>query len=153
MKLVDICSYCLMPNHFHLLIKELEEGGISKFIQKLTTAYTMYFNRKNDRTGSLFQGKFKATHVDDDPYLSYLISYIHLNPVKIIDTMWKENGIKDRKKAENFLKNYYYSSFIDYLGNSRIENLIINKDSLPKYFETPKDFESNIREWLNYNTF
>ena len=114
--LVDICAYCLMPNHIHLLIHEKEENGISRFMQKITTAYTMYFNKKNDRTGSLFQGKFKATHADHDNYLKYLISYIHLNPVKLIEPSWKETGISKRKRAESFLESYRYSSYRDFLG-------------------------------------
>ena len=149
-KLVDIGAYCLMPNHFHVLLKELRDGGVSKFMQKLTTAYTMYFNKKNDRTGSLFQGKFKATHADDDVYLKYLITYIHLNPVKIFDHDWKEKGIKDEIKTRKFLEKYYYSSYVDYLGVERIENMLINKKSLPEFFEAPKDFRSNLDEWFSY---
>ena len=148
--LVDICAYCRMPNHFHLLIREIKEGGVSSFMQKLITGYTMYFNKRHDRTGALFQGKYKATHAQDDSYLSYLISYIHLNPVKLIDSKWKENGIKDRKKAKRHLKSYRYSSYLDYLGVKRIEKIILNKDALPKYFETPEDFETNIADWLKY---
>ena len=151
-KLVDICAYCLMPNHFHILVRESSDGGISKFIQKLSTAYTMYFNKKNNRTGSLFQGKFKASHIDDDEYLSYLIAYIHLNPVKLIDSNWRTNGIKDKKKTEKFLNQYVYSSYLDYLKKERIQNVIINKEAFPEYFETPKDFKSNMSYWLNYNT-
>src|SRR5689334_23384659 len=64
--LVEIVSYCLMPNRFHLLVRALEENGISKFMQKIMTGYTMYFNRRHDRNGALFQGKFKATHIDED---------------------------------------------------------------------------------------
>lgn len=150
--LVDLCVYCLMPNHFHLIIREVVEGGTSRFIQKMITGYTMYFNKKNERTGSLFQGKFKATHVSEDNYLSYLISYIHLNPVKIIEPLWKENGIKDRKSAEIFLKKYKYSSYLDYIENNRPESVIINKNAFPEYFENPKDFEESISEWLNYKS-
>jgi putative transposase len=91
--LVEIATYCLMPNHFHLLVRGVEEGGVGKFMQKLTTGYTMYFNKKNERTGTLFQGRYKATHVADDRYLRYLISYIHLNPIKLIEPKWKETGI------------------------------------------------------------
>ncbi len=82
--IVDIGAYCLMPNHFHLLIREKTENGISKFIQKVSTAYTMYFNQKMDRSGALFQGVFKSKHIDSDEYLKYMFSYIHLNPIKII---------------------------------------------------------------------
>ncbi|MEI6528476.1 MAG: transposase, partial [bacterium] len=77
--LVDIGAWCLMPNHFHLLVKEKENGGIVKFMQRLQTGYTMYFNKKNERSGSLFQGTFKAEHLAGDNYLKYLFSYIHLN--------------------------------------------------------------------------
>lgn len=147
--LVNICAYCLMPNHFHLLIHEVERGGLSRFMQKLTTAHTMYFNKRHERTGALFQGKFKAVHVQEDRYLSYLIAYIHLNPIKIIDSKWKEDGIKNQKKAEAYLSEYRYSSYLDFCGHKRIEIAILN-DTLPKYFKTPNDFKTNISYWLNF---
>ena len=149
--LVDVCSYCLMPNHFHFILREKEEGGISKFMQKIMTAYTMYFNNKNERNGVLFQGRFKATMADTDNYLKYLISYIHLNPVKLIDPTWKEEGIKNRQEAENFLKNYRHSSYLDYCGMNRPEEVLINKNSLPGYFLSLKGFQSMVTEWFGYS--
>ncbi len=150
--LVEIGSYCLMPNHVHLLVRAKKENGISRFMQKLMTAYTMYFNKRYERSGALFQGKFKATHVADDRYLKYLIAYIHLNPVKIFDPKWKEGGIRDRAGAETFLENYRYSSFLDYWKKeSRPERFILTKDSLPAYFENGNDFRKAITEWLSYN--
>lgn len=148
--IVSIGGYCLMPNHFHMLVQEIEEGGISRFMQVLTTAYTMYFNIVHERSGALFQGRFKATHVDDDRYLSYLISYIHLNPVKIIDPKWKENGIKNKIKAKNYLEKYRYSSYLDYAGRDRLEKVIIDKSALPKYFESPRGFKENTSEWFEF---
>mgnify|MGYP002083452786 CR=1 FL=1 len=148
--LVDVVAYCLMPNHFHLLIREREEGGISKFMQKLQTGYTMYFNIRHERTGALFQGKFKATHVADDRYLQYLVSYIHLNPVKLIDPTWKETGIQNRQKAEKYLETYRYSSYLDYLGPKRRENILLSMDQLPEYFSSGMDFKSFVTEWLTY---
>ena len=106
--LVHIGAYCLMPNHFHLLIREKIEGGTSLFMQKLSTAYTMYFNKKHDRSGSLFQGTFKAKHITKDVYLNYLFAYINLNPIKLIDSKWKENGITNLFKSENFLQEYKF---------------------------------------------
>jgi putative transposase len=150
--LIDIGAYCLMPNHFHLLVRERTDNGISKFMQKLTTGYTMYFNKCNERTGSLFQGRFKAKHVKDDRYLSCLIAYIHLNPIKIIDPQWKDHGITDYRKAENFLDQYKYSSFLDYCDKNRTEKILVNKNVLPKYSETHKDFETNTKEWLQGST-
>ena len=148
-RLVDICAYCLMPNHFHLIIKELEDGGISKFMQKLITGYTMYFNKVHERNGALFQGKFKSEHAAEDNYLNYLIAYVHLNPIKIIDPAWKESGIRNRKNAEKFLDSYGYSSFADYCGHDRMEKAILSLDALPAYTSTPKDFRSSIVEWLD----
>ena len=140
-----------MPNHFHLLIGEKIEGGISRFMQKLSIGYTMYFNKLRERSGALFQGKFKATHADNDRYLKYLISYIHLNPVKLIDPQWKENGIANRKKAEEYLAHYSVSSYLDYIGIQRSENRIISKDVLPEYFNSENNFKNTITDWLGYH--
>ena len=148
--LIDIGAYCLMPNHFHLLVRETEDSGISRFIQKLTTGYTMYFNKRHERTGVLFQGKFKAIHTRDDNYLKYLIAYIHLNPVKLINPKWKENGITNRKQAEAYLEKYRYSSYLDYIGRDRIEKVILNRRSMPKYFKMPRGFKKSVTEWLSY---
>ena len=139
-----------MPNHFHILITEKTEGGISKFMQKLSTAYVMYYNQKYKRTGSLFEGKFKAEHLDTDRYLKYTFSYIHLNPVKLIQKDWKEIGIKNKKETLNFLENYTHSSFFDYIGNNRIQNQILNKEDFPKYFSTTGKFQNEIMDWISF---
>ena len=148
-KIVDIAAYCLMPNHFHLLIREKEEGGISRFMQRLITAYTMYFNILRKRDGALFQGKFKAKHVDGSNYFKYLVAYIHLNPVKIIEPMWKKTGIADRRAAEKFLASYAYSSYQDYVGNERQEKNILSKEALLEY-QGPIDFQKSVTDWLAY---
>lgn len=149
-ELVDIGAYCLMPNHFHLLLKEKIENGISFFMQKLTTAYTMYFNKKHDRTGALLQGTFKAEHLADDNYLRYIYSYVHLNPVKLIDPTWRKRGIRDKRKVKNFLENYKYSSYQDYVGIDRQEKVILDKSAFPLYFERTADFEEMIEFWLSF---
>jgi len=148
--LVDIAAYCLMPNHFHLIVKEKDTGGISRFMQKLTTGYTMYFNTRTDRTGALLQGTYKAAHAKDDRYLKYLISYVHLNPVKLIEPKWKENKIKNKKRAKQFLDEYQHSSYPDYSGRKRVENCILNTAALPDYFGTPRNFKASVTEWLSY---
>ena len=75
--IIAIGSYVLMPNHFHILVKEISKNGISKFMKKLLTGYSMYFNKKNKRSGSLFEGRFRTTHVNKNEYLKYLFSYIY----------------------------------------------------------------------------
>ena len=149
--LVSIGAYCLMPNHFHILIKENIEGGISKFMQKLSTAYSMYYNKKYERTGSLFEGKFKSQYLDTHNYLKYIYSYIHLNPIKLIQKDWKEKGIKNRKDAVDYLNNYKYSSYLDFTGEKRQQNKILNINAFPKYFSAKDKFKREIFEWLLYN--
>ncbi|MEI8123941.1 MAG: transposase [bacterium] len=148
--LVDIGSYCLMPNHIHLLLKEKIEGGISLFLQKLFTAYSMFYNKKHGRTGKLFEGVYKAEHADSDNYLKYLYTYINLNPISLIDKGWKDRIIKDKIKAKDFLKSYKYSSYFDYVGINREENIILNKDAFPEYFESQLDFDSMVNEWIEF---
>jgi putative transposase len=148
--LVDINAYCLMPNHFHILLREKEDGGVSAFMQKLSTAYTMYFNKRNNRTGALFQGTFKAEHVDNDRYMQYLIAYIHLNPVRIVESGWKETGIKEKKKTQEFLDKYTYSSYLDFNGMQRPQNSILTPGSLPEYFATPVSFRESVKEFIEY---
>ena len=148
--LVDIGSYCLMPNHIHLLLKEKIEGGISLFLQKLFTAYSMFYNKKHGRTGKLFEGVYKAEHADSDNYLKYLYTYINLNPISLIDKGWKDRIIKDKIKAKDFLKSYKYSSYFDYVGINREENIILNKEAFPEYFESQLDFDSMVNEWIEF---
>lgn len=148
--LVDIGVYCLMPNHFHILIHEKEDNGISLFMQKLMTAYTMYFNKKYNRTGSLFESRFRAEYANQDRYLKYLFSYIHLNPIKLIDKNWKEDGIKNKKEALKFLESYQYSSYNDYMTLERSQKSILNVSAFPEYFADKKEFENEIFDWIEY---
>ncbi len=94
------------------------KNEITEFIHKVLTSYSKYINTKYKRTGTLFEGRFKDTHIEEDPQAKYIFSYTHLNPVKLIDKDWKEDGIKDWKKAKEFLKNYKWSSYLDHKGLS-----------------------------------
>ena len=147
--IVDIGAYCLMPNHFHFLIKETREGGIRDFMHKLTTGYTMYFNKRYKRVGPLFQGTFKSEHANNDHYLKYLYSYIHLNPMKLIQSDWKEKGICDMEKAKQFLNNYEYSSYPDYHNPARFSSEVINKKSFPEYFSSAQDSDQDMFDWMD----
>lgn len=123
-------------------------------MQKLITAYTMYFNKRYERTGALFQGRFKAEHVDDDEYLKYLLSYIHLNPAKLIDPEWKNNPKKEKRDVQIFLEKFEHSSFIDYSEkNQRAQEAILEKSALPEYFESGEDFKKNMFDWLKREPF
>lgn len=150
--LVDIGVYCLMPNHFHILLREPVGSNTSRFMLKLQTGYSMYFNKKHQRTGSLFEGPFRAKHITDDNHLKYLFAYIHLNPVKITDPQsWEKKIIPDIEKAKNYLNQYRFSSLPYYLGEKLPENKILDPKSFPDYFApNTEQFSSFINDWLTY---
>ncbi len=150
--LVAIGAWVLMPNHFHILIKEVVEGGTAAFMRKLCTGYSTYFNKRHGRVGPLFQGRYRSQHVVSDTHLKYLFAYIHLNPVKLIDSTWKERGIKNIMETKKFLSTYKYSSYTSYLDTSREECALLAKDAFPAYFLEEKDFEDLHTEWLNFQT-
>lgn len=117
--LVDIGAYCLMPNHFHLLLRSRLEGGITRFMQKVGTAYTMYFNIKNKRVGSLFITPFRSKHIPEDVYFKRVAQYIHLNPVELFEPDWKKglDFVTARRRlavTEKRLRDYPYSSLVEY---------------------------------------
>lgn len=156
-KIVSICAWVLMPNHFHLYItintlrkSDFRKNEITEFMRKLLTSYSKYFNKKYKRTGCLFETNFKSVHIETDPQAKYLFSYIHLNPVKLIDKGWKENGLKDLIKTRNFLEKYNWSSYVDFKGIVRSENKILNIEMFPDYFKNIKDFDNEIVEWLKF---
>lgn len=145
-RFVSIGAYCLMPNHFHILITQTKKGDITKFMHKLCTSYSMYYNNKYQRTGKLFEGKFKSEYANNDRYLKYLFSYIHLNPLKLKDPDWKRKT--SMKWARAFLSDYNFSSYLDYLGKEREDRVILNRSDFPNYFPTQGSFEKEISNWL-----
>jgi putative transposase len=117
--LVEILVFCLMPNHIHLLLKQVKEGGISKYINKIGAGYPAYFKKKYDinRRGHFFQDRFNAVHIKTDEQLIMAFIYIHINPISLIEPGWKEKGIKNPEKTVRFLEeDYRWSSFWDYIG-------------------------------------
>jgi REP element-mobilizing transposase RayT len=148
--LVKIGAYCLMPNHFHILLTPIQENGVSRFMSKLGTSYSMYFNKKYERTGGLFESEFKAKHANSDQYLKYLFAYIHLNPVKLIQSDWKERGIADVEAAYKYVSSFPYSSLVDYQEIIRPERVIIESSAFPNYFKSTSSRKAELFEWLNF---
>ena len=144
--LVEILVWCLMPNHFHLLLRQRKDDGITLFMQKLGTGYAMYFNQKYHRVGPLFQGKFKAILVENDNYLTHLSRYIHLNPIKLIEPNWKMSGIKNLAKSNKLLEKYRWTSYLDYIGKKNFPS-ITQRDFINEYFENSKEYKRFIQEW------
>ena len=146
-KLVDILSFSLMPNHFHLLLRQSIDNGIPVFMHKLATAYCMAFNKKYERTGRFLEGPYKRKLIDSEEYLIYLSRYIHLNPVELVEPGWKERGIKNWEKVNEFLEQYKWSSYQDYIGIKNFPS-IINKRFLKEYHKTEKDYKEFTRQFL-----
>jgi len=143
-KLVRILAYCVLDNHYHLLVEEIKEGGITQFMHKLGLGYANFFNNKYDRVGSLCQGRFKSVLVDDELYLQYLLVYINvLNPLGIKNTDWKERGIKDVETALEDLKNYLWTTHHEYAGLRK--SLIIEKGVLEEILPTPEVYLDLVR--------
>ena len=145
--LVEILCYCLMDNHYHLIVKQKAENGITEFMRKLGTGYTNYFNQKYERTGALFQGKFKSICIKNDSHLIYLPIYIHLNPLDFKFHGWREKKIKNYKEAIEFLDSYRWSSYMDYIGQKNFPSLI-KKDFILSRIGDKKKFKKEMIDWL-----
>lgn len=130
---VDSIVFSLMPNHFHILVKENKEGGISKYLHRVLTAYTMYYNIRNETSGHLFQGPYKIVHIKDDRQLMHASAYIHRNPLKL---GWKLSN----------LHNYKWSSYVDYIGDNRWGNLIERSILLDRFTFKGEDTYKNFVE-------
>ncbi len=128
-RLVDVVSYCLMSNHYHFILKQNIEKGIEKFLQKLGTSYTKYFNKKNQRNGSLFQGTFKSSHIPSVGLLLRMAVYASCN---------------SEIHKVNPAKNYPWCSFLVHAGVQK--NDFINNSLFAEHFRSGKDFEEFAKE-------
>ena len=145
--LVEILAFCLMPNHYHLLLKQKSEGGIVQFMQKLGTGYTNYFNKKYKRVGGLFQGSFKAIGVVKQNYLNYLLYYIHFNPLDLFEPGWRIGKINNDQKAIEFLDSYRWSSHLDYLDKKNFPS-VTQREFMLKILGGEENYQQSIENWL-----
>jgi len=133
-KIVEIVCYCLMPNHFHFLLKQTRDGGITEFVSKVSNSYTKYFNTKNRREGPLLQGEFKSVYVESNEQLLHLSRYIHLNP--LVGYL-----IKD-------LEDYKWSSYLEYLGVSNTD--ICSKAIIMDQFKSTSEYRQFVLDREDY---
>jgi len=145
--LVEILAFCLMGNHYHMIVRQKTENGITEFMRKLGTGYTNYFNQKYERIGALFQGKFKSVCIKNNSHLMYLPIYIHLNPLDFKFHGWREKKIKNYKEAIEFLDSYRWSSYMDYSGKKNFPSLI-KKDFILSRVGDEKKYKKEIIDWL-----
>jgi len=148
---VEILSFCFMPNHFHLIIRQLKDEGISQFIQKIG-GYTTYFNKKYDRKGHLFN-RFNAVHIKTDDQLRNAFVYVHANPLSLIEPGWKEKGIKDIGRAIKFLEEKYrWSSFFDFIGKKNFPS-VTSRDFFLEFIGGEEGCRQTVRDWIKYKQF
>jgi putative transposase len=127
---IDLIAFCLMPNHFHLQVRQKTRNGITKLIRAVCTSYVMYFNNKYDRVGTLFQGKYKAALIEKESYLLHLSRYIHLNP-------------------KSHPRLYPYSSYSYYLGNKHAN--WIKPNEILAFFKTSQ--KTHLKDCFSYQDF
>lgn len=132
-KLVNFVCYCINPNHYHFILEQIVDKGIEKFMQKLGTGYTNYFNKKYDRTGSLFQGKFKSVHINSNEYLLHLSAYVNLND-------------KVHQLGSKTPKWFFKSSWEEYMSNDT--NGFCVKDIILKQFNNANEYKKFAEESL-----
>ena len=145
--LVEVLSFCLMPNHYHLLLSPLVENGLSLFMKKLNIGYAKFFNQRYERVGTLFEGRFKSVLVGSQAHFIYLPYYIHLNPLDLAAPEWRERKINDFKKAINFLDSYRWSSHLDYKGEKNFPS-VTQRDLLLEIFGGKEGYNKKFRNWL-----
>lgn len=144
---VSILSYCLMDNHFHLLLRELVEEGIAKFMQRLCRSMAAHFNAKYKASGVLFQGPYKAVIIEQDEHLQYLVAYINVkNPLEKYPGGIKK-AVNEFEKAYNWACKYPFSSTADFAGKRR--SSILDWTEVEKLFPTAKNFKDFSRDVMS----
>mgnify|MGYP001603979755 CR=1 FL=1 len=145
--LVKVHAFCLMPNHYHLLLSAVIENGIPLFMKKFNGGYARYFNEKYKRKGALFESRYKKIIIEDEAHFIHLPYYIHLNPLDLIAREWRERKLSNFKKAMNFLDTYRWSSHLDYAGEKNFPS-VTQRDFLLNFFKGPEQYKRSIVKWL-----
>lgn len=148
-KLINILSFCFLSNHIHLLVKQLKNGGITKFMMKFGAGYGGYFNRKYNRKGHVFQNRFSSIHIKNDNQLKVVFVYIHTNPIALIEPKWKELGIREPEKAIKFLENYKWSSYPDYLGEKNFPS-VTDREFIFEIMNGKEGCREFVESWIRY---
>ncbi|HEX9722546.1 MAG TPA: transposase [Candidatus Paceibacterota bacterium] len=148
-KLVEVLQFCFMPNHIHLLIRQIKEKGITEFIRKFGTGFASYFNKKYERKGHLFQGRFYDVHIKNDEQLRTVFVYIHTNPIALLQAHWKEKGLENSQKVIEFLEAYKWSSYLDYLGNDNFPS-VTEREFLLDVLGGSNECKRFVNDWVKY---
>ncbi len=150
-RLVELLAFVLMPNHYHLLIREIKEGGISFFMQKLNGGYSRYFNLQYKRVGSLFQGRYKAVPIETDGQLTTVFVYVHTNPLELKEPEWKGLlKVKNKAQAILWLESYRWSSYLDYIGKPNF-SAVTQQEFFLDFFGGKNRCREVVEDWIKFN--
>src|SRR3989344_5266869 len=130
-RFVELTGFALMPNHFHLIVKESKEGGMGKYMQRVLNSYTKYFNTRYGVSGHLFEGPYKAVHVESNEQLLHLSAYIHLNP-------------RELKEHRNREHDFSWSSYQDCVEENRWGGLLCN-EIFVEQFDSKKEYKNFVQ--------
>ena len=152
--LVETLLFCLMPNHIHLLLRQVKENGITKYMNKFGAGYPTYFKQKYKLRdikykGYFFQRRFESVHIKTDDQLKIVFVYIHTNPISLIEPNWKEKGVKNPDKVIEFLKHYKWSSYLDYIGKKNFPS-VTSREFLSKIIGGEKNCRKFVENWVKY---
>ncbi|MEK7581894.1 MAG: transposase [Patescibacteria group bacterium] len=146
-QLVKIIAYTIVPNHFHLLLKEVVEGGISRFMHKHSMGYAKYINTKYKESGSLFQGRFKSKTINSDEYFRYVAVYIMVkNTMELYPNGGIAGAVKNFEHAWEWAVEYPFSSLAEYAGKRHFP--IVEKDLLGELFQNPREFKAFAKDCI-----
>ncbi|MDP1689269.1 MAG: transposase [bacterium] len=145
--LVEILAFCLMKNHYHLMIIPKSDNALSIFMKRLNQGYSRHINEKYDRSGTLFEGRYKAILIEKEEHFIHLPYYIHLNPLDYYMPEWRKREIINPLKAIEFLEKYRWSSFPDYVGIKNFSS-VTQREFLGEFFNNPIAYRKATLEWL-----
>lgn len=145
--LVELLVFCLMPNHYHLMVRPRSSESLTLFMRKLNMGYANYFNLKYERKGTLFQSRYKSVAVTKEAHFIHLPFYIHCNALDLFAPGWRGGEIKDYKTVFTYLENYRWSSFPDYIGKKNFPS-ITQREFLLDFFDGPEEYKKSMLAWL-----
>ena len=147
--IVELITFTLMPNHFHLIIREIINKGISYYMQKIG-GFSKYFNSQYHRRGTLFESTYKCIEIKNDAHLFAAFNYVHTNAVELIEPLWKKQQVKNPDKAISFLKNEHkWSGYRDCIGIPTFPN-VIKRDFLLDFFGGEENCKKEVEDWIRF---
>ena len=144
--LVELMAFALMPNHYHLIVREIVQGGISLFMRKMG-GYSTYFNKQYEMVGPLFQSRYKAVPIKTDEQLYTVFVYVHTNPAELKEPLWKDYKVRSLEQTLAWLNEYRWSSYRDYIGKQVFPN-VTQREFFINFLGGNKKCREAVEEWV-----